>query len=85
MKVVRLFLAVLFCIIAVAVADDEFAHYLGENVTVNACNVTVYQGMMIENWPENIVIKELCNPELGNVTIKKSCIVSINEGFECLT
>ena len=85
MKAVTLFLPVLFCIIAAAVADDEFTHYLGKNVTINACNVTVYQGMMIEDWPEHIVIKELCNPELGNVTLKKSCIISISEGFECIT
>ena len=85
MKVVILFLAMLFCTIAPTVAKDEFTPYLGENVTVNACNVTAYQGMLIEDWPEHIVIKELCNPELGNVTIKKSCIISIREGFECIT
>jgi hypothetical protein len=85
MKVVILFLAVLFCTIATAIAEDEFTPYLGENVTVNACNVTAYQGMLIEDWPEYIVIKELCNPELGNVTIRKSCIISIRMGFECIT
>jgi hypothetical protein len=84
MKIVTLFLAVFFCIIAATVADDEFTYYLGKNVTVNACNVTVYQGVMIDDWPEMIVIKELCNPELGNVSIRKNCIVSITEGVECI-
>lgn len=85
MKAITLFLTVLFFSIALAASDSEYAQYLGKNVTINACNVTVYQGMMIADWPDNIVIKELCNPEFGNVTIRKSCIISIRMGFECIT
>ncbi len=85
MRTKALFLAMLVCTIAAAVAEDGFNQYLGKNVTVNACNVTVYQGVMVQDLPAFIVIKELCNPELGNVTINKNCIISIREGFECIT
>lgn len=63
---------------------DEYSKYMGQNVTVNACNLTAYQGVMIEWWPNSIVIKEMCNPELGNITIKKSCIIWIHTGYICL-
>ena len=63
---------------------SEFTQYLGQNVTVNACNLTVYQGTMVAEWPTTIVVQEKCNPEIGNVTIKKSCVIWIRQGVECL-
>jgi len=71
-------------------AHDEFSKYLGHEVSINACNQTVYQGIVTENWassggviPGHIVLKEMCNPELGNVTLSKLCIVYIHEGYTC--
>jgi hypothetical protein len=78
-------LVILFglCLIGAASGMDEFSQYLGKNVTVDACNLTAYEGTMVAEFPNAIVLKEICNPELGNVTIKKSCIVWIHEGIEC--
>ena len=77
--------AVLLCAgLAAAQPFDEYSQYLGKNVTVNVCNQTVYQGQVVELWVNSIVVRELCDPELGNVSIKKSCIVSIIEGFQCI-
>jgi hypothetical protein len=64
-------------------AADEYSQYLGQNVTVNSCNVTAFEGTMIENFPDYIVIDEICNPELGNVTIRKDCILWVHSGVEC--
>jgi hypothetical protein len=82
----RLFAAVLLISIAIGIASgtSEFTQYLGQNVTVNACNLTVYQGVMVAEWPTTIVVQEKCNPEIGNVTIKKSCIIWIRQGYTCL-
>lgn len=38
---------------------------------------------MTEWWNDSIVINELCDPSIGNITIKKSCIVWIKNGFVC--
>lgn len=76
-------LLILLCLIGMASGLDEYSQYLGQEVTVNSCNMTAYEGVMIADWPEAIVIDELCNPELGNVTIKKSCIVWVHEGIDC--
>jgi hypothetical protein len=67
----------------IAFGEDEFTQHLGKNVTVNVCNMTVYQGNMTEWWNDSIVINELCDPSIGNITIKKSCIVWIKNGFVC--
>jgi hypothetical protein len=67
----------------IAIGDDEFNQYLGKNVTVNICNMTIYQGNMTEWWNDSIEINELCDPSIGNITIKKSCIVWIKNGFIC--
>ena len=34
----------------IAFGEDEFTQHLGKNVTVNVCNMTVYQGNMTEWW-----------------------------------
>ena len=78
-------LAILFGIFLIGIASgmDEYSQYLGQNITVNVCNMTAYEGTMVAEFPDAIVIKEICNPELGNVTIKKSCIVWVHECVEC--
>jgi hypothetical protein len=79
-------LGVMFVLINMAIglaAADEYSQYLGQNVTVNSCNVTAFEGTMIENFPDYIVIDEICNPELGNVTIRKDCIIWVHLGVDC--
>ena len=77
-------LAILFgiCLIGIAGAD-QYDKYLGENVTVNMCNMTAFEGTLIENGLDYIVLHEVCDPELGNVTVQKSCIVWVHECVEC--
>jgi hypothetical protein len=79
-----LVLLLLFTSISLVTANDEYSQYLGMNVTVQECNVTVWQGIMTQWFEDSIVIKEMCNPEFGDVTVKKSCIVWIHDGYECL-
>ena len=76
-------LLILLCLIGMASGLDEYSQYLGQNITVNACNMTAYEGTMIANWPDAIVINEICNPEMGNVTIKKNCIIWIHAIVDC--
>ena len=69
--------------VGLALGASEFTGYLGHDVTVNACNQTVYQGTMVAEWPTTIVVQEKCTPGIGNVTIRKNCIIWIREGFDC--
>lgn len=77
-------IAIIGISLATAGGTSEFTQYLGHNVTVNACNQTIYQGTMVAEWPTSIVVQEKCTPEIGNVTIKKSCVVWIHNGYDCL-
>ena len=77
--------ALLFCAAVGAVAgESEFTQYLGHQVTVNACNQTIYTGTMVAEWPTTIVVREECTPMIGNVTLRKSCIIWIREGYDCV-
>jgi len=62
---------------------DEYSYYLNKNVTVLTCEQIYWQGRMIAWFPDTIQVKELCNPEMGIVTIQKCYITSIREGFDC--
>jgi hypothetical protein len=75
-------LLILILLIGIAGAD-KYDRYLGENITVNMCNETAIEGVLIENGSDYIVIDEVCNPELGNVTILKNCIIWVHECVEC--
>ena len=90
----------ILCTVSVAMefvdtAHDQYSTYLGHEVSVNVCNQTVYQGVLIENWKEpidqcndtsisgHIVLREICTPRLGNVSIEKCCIKYIHLTFNC--
>ncbi len=64
--------------------EDPFAQYLGINVSVQVCNSTIVQGMLINNTKDYIVIDDLCTPQVGNVLIKKSCAVMVYQGCDCI-
>jgi hypothetical protein len=87
-KLVEIMLVfVLLCLTTAVVATDNtgdlYSQYLSKNVTVLVCNETYYQGIMIAWSAEAISIREMCNPELGIVTINKYRITSIREGYDC--
>ena len=86
LKIGAISILILLCGIAFANNDtDNFIQYIGQNVSVNVCNLTMYQGILINDFPDTIVIREVCNPELGNVAIRKSCIIAIRSGCQCIT
>jgi hypothetical protein len=80
--IILIALALSLCIGLVSAGD--FGQYLNRPVTANVCNETVYQGILTSENTNFITILEKCTPGIGNVTIRKSCIVSMKEGYECL-
>ncbi len=67
-----------------APTEDLFAQYLGTSVSVQVCNSTIVQGTLINNTKDSIVVRDLCTPKVGNVLIKKSCIVMVYQGSDCI-
>jgi hypothetical protein len=84
MKLTFLVIAILVGIGFAAGQQDEYYQYLNKEVTVNTCNITAFEGEMIAWFPESIVIREICDPSVGNITIKKSCIIWVHEGVSCV-
>jgi|GEM_PF-866478 len=86
-KIVALIVFLALCDLVIgedATVSDIFANYLGTNVTVEVCNSTIVQGLLINETEGFIVIDDLCTPEVGNVLINKKCVVMVYQGCDCI-
>jgi hypothetical protein len=64
--------------------SESFAEYLGTNVSVEVCNSTIVQGLLINETEGYIIIDDLCTPKVGNVFINKKCVVMLYQGCDCI-
>lgn len=77
--------------LSIATADliapaDEWEQYLNDptGITFMVCNGVVFQGVLVDLNETTITIDEMCNPELGDVVIRRECCTLLSVGYTCL-